>query len=141
MGWMAHRKWKYIKQQPSMLPGPAVPGSCLASFHFRWAIHPVRPVVVKLCTFTTSSRTNCTREKPVTQLRFRVHATYASKVATYRHMYRAEPKEPTQFGSVSASEIQNLPFSNGVIVSLYRSEPKEPTQFGSVTGLYRLQPW
>ena len=36
MGWMAHRKWKEIKLQPSMLPGPAVPGSCLASFHFRW---------------------------------------------------------------------------------------------------------
>ena len=27
-----------------MLPSPAVPGSCLASFHFRWAIHPIRPV-------------------------------------------------------------------------------------------------
>ena len=27
-----------------MLPGPAVPGSCLASFHFRWAIHPICPV-------------------------------------------------------------------------------------------------
>ena len=27
-----------------MLPGPAVPGSCLASFHFLWAIHPIRPV-------------------------------------------------------------------------------------------------
>ena len=38
---MAHRKWKEIKLQPSMLPGPAVPGSCLASFHFRWAIRPV----------------------------------------------------------------------------------------------------
>ena len=45
MGWMAHRKWKKIKLQPSMLPGPAVPGSCLASFHFRWGIHPIRPVV------------------------------------------------------------------------------------------------
>ena len=33
-----------------------------------------------------------------------------SKVATYRLVYRAEPKEPTQFGSVSGSEIQNLPF-------------------------------
>ena len=28
-----------------MLPGPAVPGSCLASFHFLWAIHPIRPVL------------------------------------------------------------------------------------------------
>ena len=46
MGWMAHRKWKEIKLQPSMLAGPAVPGSCLASFHFRWAIHPIRPVHV-----------------------------------------------------------------------------------------------
>ena len=47
------------------------------------------------------------------------------KVATYRHVYRAEPKESTQ--SVSGSEIQNLPFSHSGIVSLYRSEPKEPT--------------
>ena len=31
---MADRKWKETKQQPSMLPGPAVPGSCLVSFHF-----------------------------------------------------------------------------------------------------------
>ena len=50
------------------------------------------------------------------------------KVATYRHMHRAEPKEPTQFGSVSGSEIQNLPFSHSGIVSLYRGEPKEPTK-------------
>ena len=49
------------------------------------------------------------------------------KVAIYRHVYRAEPKEPTLFGSVSGSEIQNLPFSHSGIVSLYRSEPKEPT--------------
>ena len=27
-----------IKQQPSMLPGSAVPGCCLHSFHFLWAI-------------------------------------------------------------------------------------------------------
>ena len=49
------------------------------------------------------------------------------KVATYRHVYRAEPKDLTQFGSVSGSETQNLPFSHNGIVSLYRSEPKEPT--------------
>ena len=41
---MAHRKWKETKQQPSMLPGPAVPGCCLISFHFLWAIHPICPV-------------------------------------------------------------------------------------------------
>ena len=35
---MALRKRKETKQQPSMLPGPAVPGSCLLSFHFLWAI-------------------------------------------------------------------------------------------------------
>ena len=46
MGWKVHRKWKEIKQQPSMLPGPAVPGCCLISFHFLWAIHPIRPVEV-----------------------------------------------------------------------------------------------
>ena len=31
---IAHRKWKETKLHPSMLPGPAVPGSCLVSFHF-----------------------------------------------------------------------------------------------------------
>ena len=35
---MAHRKWKETKQLPSMLPGPAVPGSWLVSFHILWAI-------------------------------------------------------------------------------------------------------
>ena len=35
---MAQRKWKESKQQPSMLPGPAVPGCCLVSFHIMWAI-------------------------------------------------------------------------------------------------------
>ena len=44
-GRMSHRKWKEIKQEPSMLLGPAVPGSCLVYFHFLWAIHPIRPVV------------------------------------------------------------------------------------------------
>ena len=44
MGWMSHRKWKYTKQEPSMLHGPAVPGCCLISFHFLWAIYPIRPV-------------------------------------------------------------------------------------------------
>ena len=31
-------KWKEIKQQPNILPGPTVPCSCLVSFHFLWAI-------------------------------------------------------------------------------------------------------
>ena len=35
---MAHRKWKEFKQQPIMLPGSAVPGCCLVSFHILWAI-------------------------------------------------------------------------------------------------------
>ena len=35
---MAHRKWKETKQQPSMLPGPAMPGCSLVSFHFLWDI-------------------------------------------------------------------------------------------------------
>ena len=35
---MAHRKWKEMKQQPSILPDPAVPGCNLVSFHFLWAI-------------------------------------------------------------------------------------------------------
>ena len=43
-GWMAHRKWKEIEQQPSMLPGLAVPGCCLVSFYILWAI--LRPHTV-----------------------------------------------------------------------------------------------
>ena len=35
---MDRRKWKETKQQPSMLPGPAVPGSCLVSLQLLWAI-------------------------------------------------------------------------------------------------------
>ena len=35
---MDHRKEKETEQQPIMLPGPAVPGSCLVSFHILWAI-------------------------------------------------------------------------------------------------------
>ena len=34
---MAHRKRKETKQQPSLLPGPAVPGCSLISFYFLWA--------------------------------------------------------------------------------------------------------
>ena len=48
---MAHRKWKESKQQPSMLPGPAVPGCCYISFHFLWAI--LCPQAVQI------SRSNC----------------------------------------------------------------------------------
>ena len=62
-GWMAHRKWKESKQQPSMCskhtlmtdekfyspldlpPDFPVPCCCLVSFHFLWAIHPIRPVL------------------------------------------------------------------------------------------------
>ena len=36
-GWPT-AKWKETKQQPSMLPGPAVPGCCSVSFHILWAI-------------------------------------------------------------------------------------------------------
>ena len=39
------------------------------------------------------------------------------KVATYRHVYRSEPKEPTQSGSVSVSKIHFQPnFINGVCI-------------------------
>ena len=44
MGWMAHRKWKEIKQQPGTAGQGNMLGCCLLSFHFLWAIHPIRPV-------------------------------------------------------------------------------------------------
>ena len=39
---MSHRKSKETKQQPSMLPGPAVPGCCLVYFHVPVG-HPTHP--------------------------------------------------------------------------------------------------
>ena len=44
---MAHRIWKETKQQPSMLPAPAVPGFSFVSFHFLWAI--LCPQAVHTC--------------------------------------------------------------------------------------------
>ena len=41
MEWMSHRKRRETKQQPSMLPGLAVPGCCFVSFCFPHSIHSV----------------------------------------------------------------------------------------------------
>ena len=41
---LPHRKWKETKQQSGMLPGPAVPGCCLVSFHFLWGKLSTRTV-------------------------------------------------------------------------------------------------
>ena len=52
-----HRKWRETKQQPSMLPGPAVPGCCLVSFDFLWAGHPVAaPATHRNVTSTSSHK-------------------------------------------------------------------------------------
>ena len=50
---MTNRKWKEIKQQPSMLPVPAVPGSCLVSFHFLWVILSTSTVYLKILMLLT----------------------------------------------------------------------------------------
>ena len=50
MGWMAHRKWKEIKQQPGTAGPGNMLGTCLVSFHFLWAILcPQAVVVVCVC--------------------------------------------------------------------------------------------
>ena len=46
MGWMTHRKWKESEQQPGTAGPGNMFGCCLMSFHFLWAIHPIRPVVI-----------------------------------------------------------------------------------------------
>ena len=46
MGWMAHRKWKENKQQPGTAGPGNMPGCCLVSYHFLWAIRPIRPAMV-----------------------------------------------------------------------------------------------
>ena len=54
MGWMAHRKWKEIKQQPGTAGPGNMLGCCLVYFHFRCDIHPIRPVDV-----CTSAKYRC----------------------------------------------------------------------------------
>ena len=56
MGWMAHRKWKEIKQQPGTAGPGNMLGCCLLSFHFLWVIHPICPVIYarKSCASVTS---------------------------------------------------------------------------------------
>ena len=44
---ITHGKWKETKQQPSLLPGPAVPGCSLVSFPFLWAILCPQAVVLR----------------------------------------------------------------------------------------------
>ena len=41
---LPHRKWKDTKQQPGTAGPGNMLGCCLISFHFLWAIHPIRPV-------------------------------------------------------------------------------------------------
>ena len=61
---MVHRKWKETKQQPSMLPGPAVPGCCLVSFYFLWAILSTSTVLFKATT-DGSRDGDCIRHPPL----------------------------------------------------------------------------
>ena len=43
---MLHRKQRETKQQPSMPPGPAVPGCCSVSFHVPCDIHSIHSVIL-----------------------------------------------------------------------------------------------
>ena len=62
------------------------------------------------------------------------------KVATYCHLYRDEPKEPTQFGSVSGSSDGNWPNfdwskSGQIILPVFQSKPIWPvTEYLVKTG-------
>ena len=56
---MARRKWNETKQQPSLLPGPAVPGCSLVSFHFLWAILCPQAVEVKMAIFYCKIISSC----------------------------------------------------------------------------------
>ena len=55
--WMSHRKRRETKQQPSMLPGPAVHGCCLVSFPYTVlltstasTLYPVPTTILQRCT-------------------------------------------------------------------------------------------
>ena len=87
MGWMAHRKWKEVKLQPETAGPGNILGCCLLSFHFLWAIHPIRPVHVH-CASIHSVMKFCLNMKfrspiPHVQVRcfadFVTDATFSSK--------------------------------------------------------------
>ena len=50
---LAHRKWKEIKQQPSMLPGPALSGCMQLSFSPFPVGHPMSADCTKLPNYTS----------------------------------------------------------------------------------------
>ena len=64
------------------------------------------------------------------------------KVATYRHVYRSKPKEPTQFGSVSVSEhlkdTEDTPFMYLYLVRRYKIFVSITTLKFSVSTLAQL---
>ena len=43
---LPHRKWREIQQQPGTARPGNMLGCCLISFHFLWAIHSIRPVLL-----------------------------------------------------------------------------------------------
>ena len=51
MEWMLHSKRRETKQQPSMLPCPAVPGCCLVSFRFLCDMHSKHSMYFELQQF------------------------------------------------------------------------------------------
>ena len=46
MEWMSQRKQRETKQQPAMLPCPAVSGCCLVSFCFLFDIQSIHSVII-----------------------------------------------------------------------------------------------
>ena len=78
---MAHRKRREIKQQPSPLPDPAVPGCSLVSFHFMWEILCPQAVV------TISVRRHKTHHSSTGRLSVTLPRTFSP--------YWRYPKKPT----------------------------------------------
>ena len=99
---MAHRKWKETKQLPIMLPGPAVPGFSLVSFHFLWAnlcpqaVHAV--YIQEVCFLTEVKTWNMSRRHR--KQYDRAQSDKARKRARTREIQEKIPQTDSKYMSI-----------------------------------------
>ena len=122
MEWMSHRKQREHKQQPSMLPGPAVPGGCLVSFNF-------------LC-YILCSRSVCSRRSrlahfsiypPESDILQHVAKLPSNKERTAEFLVANKPTFiPTFSGSVLGARVKRRNSLSGGQRNLSRISPVHP---------------
>ena len=115
---MSRSKQRETKQQPSMLPGPTVPGCCLVSFRFLCDIHSNHPVIA-LRKHLISEGSNLT-------------TNYALKIEL---LGSVADSEQGMLGSLSATK-PNSSISKPTTNSLGKRNLSEEERLRSVVGVF-----